>query len=177
MCQRFPSSQQSRRCVTPRLTPRGTRRTEFPRLYGSKKSILRGDDKVYMIATPVSYSSNEHHSAERRRWKNNNVAGLQIVFADSSTARMAVDGYYFSMLFARPPCETPPFQNECQRNSPLKLVQCGAIRHAERCRWGTASVLLCQSHGVAGKTRRPRPRGGALCSRPHCTAAAALQRL
>lgn len=154
-CQRLPSSQQSTRCITPRLTPRGTRRTEFPSLYNNKKSILGGNDKVYMIATPVSYSSNEHHSAEQRRWKNNNVAGLQIVFADSSTARMAVDGYYFSTLFARPPCETPLFLNECLRNSPLKLVQCGAIHHAERCRWGTAVSSSVSHMGLPGRCGAP----------------------
>lgn len=116
---------------------------------------VSGNDKVYMIATPVSYSSNEHHSAEQRRWKNNNVAGLQIVFADSSTARMAVDGYYFSTLFARPPCETPSFLNECLRNSPLKLVQCGAIHHAERCRRGTAVSSSVSHMGLPGRCGAP----------------------
>lgn len=154
-CVHLPSSQQCGRCITPRLTPRGTRRTEFPRLYDNKKSILSGDDNVYMMATPVSYSSNEHHSAERRRWKNNNVAALQIVFADSSTARMAVDGYYFSTLFARPPRETPPFGNECLRNSPLKLVQRGAIHHAERCRWGIAASSSDSHTGLPGRCGAP----------------------
>lgn len=74
------------------------------------------------------------------------------MFADSSTARVAVDGYYFSVLFARPPCETPPLWDERLCNSPLKVVQRGAIHHAERCRRGAATSAV------------DLPRGGALCA-------------
>lgn len=42
----------------------------------AKKSILMIMTK---FTTAASYSSNEHHSAERRRWKNNNVGALNCV--------------------------------------------------------------------------------------------------
>lgn len=68
------------------------------------------------------------------------------MFADSTTARLAVDGYYFPCRFPGIRVKRRLFEMSGCVMPPFKLVQRGAIHHVERCQWGSASHM-----GLAGR--------------------------
>lgn len=109
-------------------------------------SIRPNDDKVYIIKTAVTYSSNEHHSASSSsRWVEQRRERKTIMFLSSKLCLLIVlllGWLLMDITFHAVPQAavwSSAFWNERSCDAPLKLVQHGIIHHLRHCQRGAAA--------------------------------------